>query len=72
MNQAQEYPRFADWVAYQARFGIKPSISSYAYAQEVEHCKRATKRLAAIAASDPHLVRLKLPYAILDIQGESK
>jgi hypothetical protein len=76
MNQAQEYPSYSGHEAHLARFELKPTISSYAYAQEVEHCKRATKRLAAIAAKtprrDPHLAALKLGSAILEIQGESK
>lgn len=69
MNKAQEYLSYSGHEAHLALFGRKPTISSYAYAQEVEHCKRATKRLPAISAKTPRhgdLAALKLAQAILE------
>jgi hypothetical protein len=70
MNQAQEYPSYSGHEAHLASFRFKPTISSYAYAQEVEHCKRATKRLARLSVThqkrDPHSAALKLANAILE------
>jgi hypothetical protein len=76
MNQAQEYLSYADYAAYQSARGLKPTISSHAYAQEVEHCKRADKRLARLSVThqkrDPHSAAPTLASAIFEIQGESK
>lgn len=70
MNQAQEYPSYSGHEAHLARFGIKPTISSYAYAREVEQCMGADKRLAAISAKTPRrgadFAALKLAHAILE------
>jgi hypothetical protein len=67
MNKTQEYPSYSDHEAHLARFGRKPTISSYAYAQEVEQCKGADKRLARLSVThqkrDAHSAALKLSNA---------
>jgi hypothetical protein len=76
MNTAEKYVSYADWAAYQISQGLKATISSYSYSQEVEQCKRADKRLAKMTTKkpmrDPHHAALKLAHAILEVQGESK
>jgi hypothetical protein len=71
MNQAQEYPSYSGHEAHLARFELEPTISSYAYAQEGEHCKRADKQLARLSVThqkrDPHSAPLKLANAILEL-----